>query len=71
MPEPSSDAQDRLIEKPSEEMTEMIAEPFASAEISYRQHHLAEQYTKGRRIRVPRRPSLRLPSPRRRPLSVA
>ncbi|CAN5410818.1 hypothetical protein BH10ACT10_BH10ACT10_14510 [soil metagenome] len=49
----------------------MTPEPFLSAEIEYRQHHLADQYGKGRRHRVPRRPSLRLPQPRRRPVSVA
>ena len=49
----------------------MTPEPFLSAEIEYRQHHLAEQYTKGPRHWVPRRPSLKLPHPRRRPLSVA
>jgi hypothetical protein len=55
-----------------EEMTMMTPEPFLSAEIAYRQQHLTEQYSKGRRRHwVPRRPSLRLPHPRRRPLSVA
>jgi hypothetical protein len=49
----------------------MTPEPFLRAEIEYRQHHLAEQYSKGRRHWVPRRPSLKLPLPRRRPLSVA
>jgi hypothetical protein len=54
------------------EMTIMMTpEPFLSAEIEYRQHHLADQYTKGRRYWVPRRPSLKVPHPRRRPLSVA
>ena len=50
----------------------MIPEPFLTAEIKYRQQHLAEQYGRSpRRFRVPRRPTLRLPHPRRRPLSVA
>jgi hypothetical protein len=53
-------------------MTMMTPEPFLSAEIAYRQQHLTEQYSKGRRRHwVPRRPSLRLPHPRRQPLSVA
>ena len=50
----------------------MIPEPFLAAEIEYRQHRAAEQYGKhSRRHWVPRRPSLKLPHPRRRPLSVA
>jgi hypothetical protein len=50
----------------------MIAEPFLTAEIEYRQHHLAEVYARSpRRFRVPRRRTLRLPQVRRRPLSVA
>ncbi len=50
----------------------MTPEPFLSAEIAYRQHHLAEQYGRSpRRFRIPRRRTLRLPQPRRRPLSVA
>jgi hypothetical protein len=68
----TSEAQDRVIEQPMKEMTIMMTpEPFLSAEIEYRQHHLADQYTKGRRYWVPRRPSLKVPHPRRRPLSVA
>jgi hypothetical protein len=48
-------------------------EPFLSAEIEYRQKRAAQQYGKssGRRHWVPRRPSLKLPLPRRRPLAVA
>ncbi len=71
---PTSEAQDRVIEPNIEEMTMMLMtpEPFLSAEIEYRQHRAAEQYSKGgRRHWVPRRPSLRLPQQRRRPLSVA
>lgn len=71
---PTSEAQDRVIEKASEEMTMMMTpEPFLQAEIEYRQHRAAEQYgkTRGRRHWVPRRPSLKLPQVRRRPLSVA
>jgi hypothetical protein len=54
-------------------MMTMMPEPFLSAEIEYRQHRAAEQYGKssGRRHWVPRRPSLKLPQVRRRPLSVA
>jgi hypothetical protein len=70
---PSSETQDRVINQPAiEEMTIMMTpEPFLSAEIEYRQRHLADQYGKGRRHWVPRRPSLTLPHPRRRPVSVA
>ena len=51
----------------------MTPEPFLSAEIEYRQQHLAEQYSRVERRRhwVPRRPSLKLPQSRRRPLTVA
>ena len=50
----------------------MTPEPFLSAEIAYRQQHLAEQYGRSpRRHRVPRRRGLKLPHLRRRPLSVA
>jgi hypothetical protein len=51
----------------------MTPEPFLSAEISYRQQHLAEQYhgTVGRRHWVPRRPTLKLPSSRRRLVALA
>jgi hypothetical protein len=71
---PSSETQDRVIEPNIEEMTMMMTpEPFLSAEIEYRQHRAAEQYSKGGRRRhwVPRRPSLKLPQQRRRPLPVA
>jgi hypothetical protein len=68
---PSSDAQDRVIDKPSKEMKMMTPEPFLSAEIEYRQQHLAEQYGKGRRHWVPRRPSLELPPGRRRLVTLA
>jgi hypothetical protein len=49
-------------------------EPFLTAEIEYRQQHAAELYNrhpKGRRHWVPRRPTLKLPTSRRRPLTVA
>ena len=49
----------------------MTPEPFLSAEIEYRQKHLAEQYGKGRRHWVPRRPSLELPPARRRLVTIA
>ncbi|HYO39697.1 MAG TPA: hypothetical protein VER39_08580 [Nocardioidaceae bacterium] len=49
----------------------MSTEPFLSAEIDYRRRHLAEQYARGGRLRLPRRPSLHLPRPRRRPLALA
>jgi hypothetical protein len=69
----TSEEQDRVIEQSIEEMTKMMTpEPFLSAEIEYRQQRAAAQYSKGRRRHwVPRRPSLRLPQQRRRPLSVA
>lgn len=68
---PSSDEQYRVINQPSKEMTMMTPEPFLSAEIEYRQKHLAEQYGKGRRHWVPRRPSLELPPARRRLVTLA
>jgi hypothetical protein len=46
-------------------------QPFVEAEIAYRRQHLAEQYARGSRLRLPRRPSLHLPRPRRRPLALA
>ena len=50
----------------------LTPEPFLSAEIEYRQHRVAEQFgRRPRRIRVSRRPHLRLPHPRRRPLVAA
>jgi hypothetical protein len=51
----------------------MTPEPFLTAEIEYRQHRVGEQFAKakGRRHWVPRRPSLKLPNPRRRPVAVA
>ena len=50
----------------------MTPEPFLSAEIEYRQQHLAEQYSpRGRRYWVPRRPTMKLPSSRRRPVALA
>jgi hypothetical protein len=51
----------------------MTPEPFLSAEIAYRQQHLAEQYsaTRGRRHWVPRRPTMKLPSSRPRLVALA
>ena len=50
----------------------MTPEPFLSAEIEYRQQHLAEQYSpRGRRYWVPRRPTMKLPSSRRRLVALA
>ena len=50
-----------------------IAEPFLSAEIEYRQKHIAEQFThtRGRRHWVPRRPSLHLPPSGRKLVALA
>lgn len=49
----------------------MTTQPFAEAEIAYRRQQLAAQYARGSRLRLPRRPPLRLPRPRRRPLALA
>lgn len=56
----------------------MAQEAFVTAEVEYRRDRASKQYgrvkdrrVKGRGHRVPRRPSLHLPSPRRRPLSLA
>lgn len=46
-------------------------QPFLDAEIDYRRQHLAAQYARRPRLRVPRRMPLHLPRPRRRPLAVA
>jgi hypothetical protein len=48
-------------------------EPFLSAEIAYRQQHLAEQYSRRtqRRHWVPRRPALTLPPSGRRLVALA
>jgi len=48
-------------------------EPFLSAEIAYRQHHLAEQYSHRtqRRHWVPRRPTLKLPKSGQRLVALA
>ena len=54
-----------------------IAEPFLSAELAYRRQRAMEQYhrhpsTRRRhRLHLPRRPTLRLPRPHRRPVAVA
>jgi hypothetical protein len=50
----------------------MTPEPFLESEIAYRQQHLREQYaTRGRRYWVPRRPTMKLPSSRRRLVALA
>ena len=51
----------------------MTPEPFLTAEIAYRQQHLAEQYspTRGRCHWVPRRPTMKLPSSRPRLVALA
>jgi hypothetical protein len=48
-------------------------EPFLSAEVEYRQQRVADMYNRHpkRHHWVPRRPSLKLPHRRRRPLAVA
>ena len=74
---PPSGAQCGAIEKKAhtrkrETMTS-IAEPFLSAEIEYRQQHIAEQFShsRGRRHWVPRRPSLHLPPSGRKLVTLA
>jgi hypothetical protein len=51
----------------------LTPEPFLSAEIAYRQQHLAEQYSHRttRRHWVPRRPTLKLPPSGRRLVALA
>ncbi len=51
----------------------MAQAQFVTAEIEYRRDRLTRQFPRssGRRHWVPRRPSLHLPRPRRRPLSLA
>jgi hypothetical protein len=50
----------------------MTPEPFLESQIAYRQQHLAEQYApRGRRHWVPRRPTMKLPSSRRRLVMLA
>ncbi len=50
----------------------MIPEYMLSVEVEYRQQRIADLYPKRpRRHRVPRRPSLRLPFGRRRPVLTA
>jgi hypothetical protein len=50
----------------------MTPEPFLESQIAYRQQHLAEQYAPRRRRHwVPRRPTLKLPSSRRRLVALA
>jgi hypothetical protein len=51
----------------------MAQEDFIRAEVDYRRDRAMAQlgHPRGRRLRVPRRPSLHLPRPRRRPLSLA
>jgi hypothetical protein len=51
----------------------MDQEPYVTAEVDYRRAQVTRQFArrgKGR-LRVPRRPTLHLPRPRRRPLSLA
>ncbi len=74
----TSDAQDRVIDNnESREVTMqpqvMFYEPFYQAEMAYRRELLARGFRRRRHPRhwVPRRPSLKLPHPRRRPLAVA
>lgn len=49
----------------------MTTQPYLAAEVEYRRQHLAGVYARGPRLRLPRRPTLHLPRPRRRPLAVA
>ena len=71
----TSGAQDRVIEKLTEEttMTSQTAQTlFPTAEVDYRLHRATALYPHGqRRLRVRRRRTLHLPHPRPRPLSLA
>ena len=71
----TSGAQDRVIEKLTEEttMTSQIAQTlYTTAEVDYRLGRATAMYPHGpRRLRVRRRRSLHLPHPRPRPLSLA
>jgi hypothetical protein len=71
----TSGAQDRVIEKDTEEttMTSQTAQTmYATAEVDYRLHRATALYPHGqRRLRVRRRRTLHLPHPRPRPLSLA
>ena len=50
----------------------MAQEEFVRAEVEYRlQRAAGSGRARGRRLRLPRRPTLSLPHPRRRPLSLA
>jgi hypothetical protein len=61
------------------EIASAVMDPFwASAEISYRQERARQTYNRssgkksgGRRRWIPRRPTLKLPQQRRRPVAVA
>lgn len=82
---PSSDTQDRLIEKfrgevmMMSEIASAVMDPFWSAEMDYRRERARELYAgrsigakaRGRRRWLPRRPTLKLPQQRRRPVAVA
>ncbi len=61
-------------------MMSIATQPFATAELEYRRQRVTEQLAhashtgqgpRGRRHWVPRRPSLTLPTGRRRPVAVA
>jgi hypothetical protein len=49
----------------------MAQEAFVAAEVDYRHARAMRQIDRTRHVKVPRRPSLHLPRPRRRPLSLA
>jgi hypothetical protein len=70
---PTSETQYRVIEKSSEEEIMFMTQEFVTAEAEYRLDRAANQYARParRRHRVTRRPTLHLPHPRRRPLSLA
>jgi hypothetical protein len=61
------------------EIASAVMDPFWSAEMSYRQERARQVYNRrssgkpagGRRRWVPRRPTLKLPQQRRRPVAVA
>jgi hypothetical protein len=70
----TSGTKDRVIDHDVLEDDMLMAqEPFISAEVDYRRARNTAQFPRRRprRIRVPRRPNLTLPAPRRRPVPAA
>jgi hypothetical protein len=55
------------------EIANAAMQPFWSAELDYRRERAAREWGQGgrRRLRIRRRPTLKLPRPARRPVAVA